>query len=194
HVRRYAILGGALQIVLTVVVSVLALRAFGMTANRAVFIGCTIAMSSTAIVLKSLQDRGEQDAPHGRIALGVLIFQDLAVVPLMVILREVVRPDTGEVTAPALAVFGKAAGALAVALALARFVVPFVFGQIARTRSRELFSVAVLGLLLVAALPTEQPGLSAPLGAFVAGLALGGPDSLPEPRAVAGPVHAPVPV
>src|SRR4051812_678558 len=71
NVRRFAIGGGILQILLTVAISVLALRIFGLPANRAIFIGCTIAMSSTAIVLKSLQERGQQDAPHGRIALGI---------------------------------------------------------------------------------------------------------------------------
>lgn len=185
-VRHFAIGGGLLQVLLTVVVIALALRAAGSPWHRSIFLGCILAMSSTAIVMRTLQDRGEVDAPHGQVALGMLILQDLAVVPMMIILQEMVRPG-GEIVAPALNALAKAAAALAGAVALARWIVPFAFHQIARTRSRELFSIAVLGLALTTALATEAVGLSLALGAFLAGLALGGTDYDHEARAIVGP-------
>jgi CPA2 family monovalent cation:H+ antiporter-2 len=185
-VRRFAVGGGLLQIVFTVASVSLALHAFGWALDRAIFLGCILAMSSTTIVLRTLHERGETDAPHGRVALGMLIVQDLAVVPLMIILPTVVTKE-GAVVLPALTAIAKAGAALAISLVLARYLVPLVFKQIAKTRSRELFSIAVLGLGVGTAVITDAAGLSLALGAFVAGLALGGTDYEHEARAILTP-------
>ena len=86
EMRRQALVGGGLQVGLTLVaVSALA-AALGQRWQVAVFLGCLVALSSTALVLKGLTDKGEIDTPHGRLATGVLIFQDLCVVPIMLLL------------------------------------------------------------------------------------------------------------
>src|SRR5262249_37012690 len=93
----------------------------------------------------------------------------------------------GAVVVPAVAAIAKAGLALALALVFARYVVPLFFRQIARTRSRELFSLAVLGMCAATALATDRAGLSLALGAFLAGLALGGTDYEHEARAIVQP-------
>ena len=185
-VRKLAVGGGVVQIALTIALACAILRVSGWPLDRAIFMGCILAMSSTTIVLRSLHERGETDAPHGRVALGILIVQDLAVVPLMIILPTIVTKQ-GAVVVPAVAAIAKAALALGLALVFARFVVPLVFRQIARTRSRELFSLAVLAMCVATALATESAGLSLALGAFLAGLALGGTDYEHEARAIVQP-------
>ncbi|MBI3725568.1 cation:proton antiporter [bacterium] len=187
-VRRLAVLGGMLQVGLTVLLTCLVLRAIGWGWGRAIFLGCILAMSSTTIVMRSLHERGETDAPHGQVALGILIVQDLAVVPITIVLPTLVSGKE-DVLGPALAAIGKGAVALAAALLLARFLIPSVFRQIARARSRELFSIAVLGLAVGTAVASEAAGLSLALGAFVAGLALGGTDYEHEARAIVAPLR-----
>jgi CPA2 family monovalent cation:H+ antiporter-2 len=186
-VRKLAVGGGLVQIALTIALAVALLRMLGWALDRALFLGCILAMSSTTIVLRSLHERGETDAPHGQVALGMLIVQDLAVVPLMIILPAVVTRG-GAVAIPALLrAIVEAAAALVLALAFARIAIPLAFRQIARTRSRELFSIAVLGLGVGTAVATEKAGLSLALGAFLAGLALGGTDYEHEARAIVQP-------
>jgi CPA2 family monovalent cation:H+ antiporter-2 len=169
---RVLSLGGGLQVSLTTaVVSALAVFA-GTSAPKGVFIGFLIALSSTAIVLKGLAERGEIDAPHGRLIVGILLFQDLCVVPMMLL-------------APALAGRGGGAWALlrpmliaavvvAGALALARVVVPRVLHLVASTGRRDLFVLAVALVGAGIAWLTSLVGLSLALGAFLAGMVLAG--------------------
>lgn len=112
----------------------------------ALFLGFLAALSSTAIVLKILTDKGEIDAPHGRLATGILIFQDLCVVPMMLLAPLL---GTGAASAAAiLRTLALAAGVVGVVLLGARYVVPRLLYEIVRTRSRELFVISVIVICL----------------------------------------------
>lgn len=165
---RLILLGGGLQVVTTVGLVTLAIIAFGVDVRSGVFTGCLVALSSTAIVLGLLSERRETDTPSGRAALGVLIFQDLAIV-LMVLLVPILG---GEATSPLdiATTFGKAIGVIALVIVLARRVVPRLLEMIAYTRRQELFLLAILSLCLGTAWLTGLVGVSLALGAFLAGL------------------------
>jgi len=129
-------------------------------------------MSSTAIVSKLLAERLELDTPHGRDTVGVLLFQDLAVVPLLILVPALSAPaqDLGRDVLIALA---KAAVVLAVLILVGPRVIRAWFGVIARRRSTELFVLNVLLITLLLAFLTGLAGLSLALGAFLAGMLLG---------------------
>jgi CPA2 family monovalent cation:H+ antiporter-2 len=136
--------------------------------NESIFFGFLIALSSTAIVMKMLAEKGESDSPHGRVMIGVLIFQDLCVVPLMLLtpalsgeginVIDVILPIT------------KAGVIVAAVLLSARWIVPGLLHQVVHTKSRELFVIAIILLCIGTALLTSKMGLSLALGAFIAGL------------------------
>jgi CPA2 family monovalent cation:H+ antiporter-2 len=133
------------------------------------FLGFLIALSSTAIVLKVMTDKGEIDAPHGRLATGVLIFQDLCVVPIMLVLPFLAGKAEGGV-AGLLIALGKAALVVVGVILAARTIVPRALAEILKTRSRELFLIAVILIGTLTALGTAAAGASLALGAFLAGL------------------------
>jgi len=133
------------------------------------FLGFLIALSSTAIVLKVMTDKGEIDAPHGRLATGVLIFQDLCVVPIMLVLPFLAGKAEGGVVGLLIAL-GKAALVVAGVILAARTIVPRALAEILKTRSRELFLIAVILIGTLTALGTAAAGASLALGAFLAGL------------------------
>jgi monovalent cation:H+ antiporter-2, CPA2 family len=162
------LVAGGLQIALTTTgvaaSSVLRGSAFG----PAVTLGLLVTVSSTTLLLRTLGERGELDAPQGRIALGISIAQDLAVIPIMILLPLLggEARSTGE---SALAL-GKAVGVIAGTVVLARLVVPRVFEAVVNTRSRELFALTVVFLCLGTAWLASLAGLSLALGAFLGGL------------------------
>src|SRR2546426_4403013 len=126
-------------------------------------------MSSTAVVLKMVTERGETNSPHGRLIIGVLIVQDLAVVPMMVLTP--VLGGRGE--AGLLAVLwsvAKAALAVLLILVAARYLVPRLLIEVVRSRSRELFVITIILVCLGIAWLSSLAGLSLALGAFIAGL------------------------
>ncbi|MBM4280456.1 MAG: sodium:proton exchanger [Deltaproteobacteria bacterium] len=177
-IARLVAIGGALQVGLTSVVAVGVARALGQSTARGILIGFLIALSSTAIVLRGLSERGETDAPHGRFTIGALIFQDLCVVPMMLlipILATVEHSGSLDVLAVsgdlALAL-GKAAGFVVIALAAGRYVVPPVLRRVDAARSREVFLIAILVMCAGVAILTALVGLSLALGAFLAGVLL----------------------
>ncbi|WP_309570823.1 cation:proton antiporter [Deinococcus sp.] len=168
RIARLIFLGGGLQVVLTIVAVTGALLAFGVGAQNAVFTGCLIALSSTAIVMRVLGERGETNARTGQVALGILIFQDLAVV-LMVLLIPMLAGQGGGVGGVVLAL-AKAAGIIAFVLVAARRIVPPVMEVVARTCSAEIFLLTVVALCFGTASLTALAGVSLALGAFLAGL------------------------
>ncbi len=172
RIRRNFLMGGSLQLGLTIVVCVAILTGvLGLSFREALFYGFLISLSSTAVVLKILGDRGETDSPQGRISLGILIFQDLAIVPMIALVPVLV--NAGTVSAVAIAVrFALSAAAVAGVFVLARFLMPFVLNVVVRTRVREVFLIATLFLCLGMALLTSSLGLSLALGAFLAGVLL----------------------
>jgi len=168
RMRSALIVGGGLQVALTLTLASGVAHAFGLAWDQSILIGMLVALSSTAIVLKLLSDRAEVDSPQGRISLGILIFQDLCVVP-MVIAVPFLAGKGGSASEWVLTM-GRAVLLVAGALVCGRFAVPWVLGRIVRTRSREVFLFTVVLLCLGAAWLTSVVGLSLALGAFIAGL------------------------
>src|SRR5881398_318109 len=158
---RQVIIGGGAQVLLTVGLAAALAAGLGLAWPVAVLLGFLVALSSTAIVLKGLADKGEIDTPHGRLATGVLIFQDLCVVPMMLVLPYLAG-GAGEGAGVAWALI-KAGLVVAGVLVLARTVVPRALSEIVKTRSRELFLIAVIlgysgRVALLAGLAVSQIG------------------------------------
>src|SRR3990172_2094351 len=168
---RNVIIGGGLQLLLTsAIVTSLALL-YDFSLAEALFAGFLVSLSSTAIVVKLLYDRGETHTPHGRIAIGILLFQDLAFVPLMLLIP--MLASAGDLSAgPVAARVLTAVLALAGIILATRYVFPWFINYAIRTKSRELYVMVVVVLSLGAAWLSSALGLSLALGAFVAGLGL----------------------
>jgi CPA2 family monovalent cation:H+ antiporter-2 len=168
---RQVALGGLLQVVLTTGAVAAIAMAFGESLARGIFWGFVVALSSTAIVLRALGERRELDAPHGRFIVGTLIFQDLCIVP-MVLVVPLLAPGAGGagVLGSIALALGKAAAVVIVTVVLARVVVPRALAWVDAARSREAFLLAVLGLCLGIAYLTGRAGLSLALGAFLGGM------------------------
>ncbi|MFP6626145.1 MAG: cation:proton antiporter [Deltaproteobacteria bacterium] len=166
-------LTGALQVLLSAAAAALAFKAFGIAWPQALIVACLVSLSSTAVVFKLYVDRGELAAPHGQAAAGVLLFQDLAVVPMMMLLPVLALPSGGsaEAVIGALLRAGIAVGGL---LLLARFLLPRILVLAARAAIPELFPPLAILIALGTAFGAAHLGLSLPLGAFLAGLALSG--------------------
>ncbi|MBP7148997.1 MAG: cation:proton antiporter, partial [Acidobacteria bacterium] len=167
---RALLVGGPLQVVLTTVAVAAVAVAWRVPLPLAILAGLLVSLSSTAIVLRVLQDRAELDTPHGRTIMGALIFQDLAFLPMMLALPFLAGGE-GAGAAHLLRIAG---GVLALVLVLfaGRWVVPRLLFQVATIRSREAFLLAILVLGLGIAWLGSQAGLSLSLGAFLAGLLL----------------------
>jgi CPA2 family monovalent cation:H+ antiporter-2 len=164
--------GGA-QIAVTVGLTAVAFRLLGEPWPVSVFTGLLVSLSSTAIVFKLYTDAGEIDAPHGQAAAGILLVQDLALVPMVLLTPLLAQPGDGVLGAAALAL-AKAAGAIALILVLARAALPRALGLVARVGTPELFPLAALVAAFGTAACAVALGLSLPIGAFLAGLALSG--------------------
>jgi CPA2 family monovalent cation:H+ antiporter-2 len=167
--KRIVGIAGSLQVGLTTATTYAAARFLGRSDAEALLWGFLVTLSSTAIVLKLLAERGETDSPHGRIAVGVLILQDLSVVPMMFLLP-LLAGTAADSTASIGWVIVKAIGVLAVVLISARMVIPPLLHQVVRTRSHELFVLSIVLICFGTAWLTARAGLSLALGAFVAGI------------------------
>ncbi len=168
-IRNTVFLGGALQVGLTVLLAGGIFLALGADWKQALVVGFLFSLSSTAIVLKMMQDRKEISAPHGRNALAVLIFQDIVVVPMM-LLVPIIAGESGNVMQSLLSLLIKTTVVLVLTVLSARFLVPRLMHHIARTGSKELFLIATVTICFAVAFLTAEIGLSLALGAFLAGL------------------------
>ena len=170
RVKDIAIKGSLLQIGLTIALVAIFASLFGWvtTPLEGVFLGAILSLSSTAVVLKTLTERGETNTIHGQVMLAVLIAQDLALGLMLAVLPALNEPDN---LVPALiAALLKAILFFAAALAVGYWVVPSVMRTIAQTENSELFLLTIIALCLGVALVTASLGLSIEMGAFVAGL------------------------
>ncbi len=167
--KRPFLVGGSLQALLTAVATALALAAGGQGPRVALFVGLVVVLSSTAVVLKLYADRGESDTPQARVTLGILLFQDLLVVPLIVLAPVIAGSASGSLPT-FLILFAISLAALAIVFVTARFAVPRLLDRFVRTRVREVFVLGALTLCLAMAWLTQSLGLSAALGAFLAGV------------------------
>ncbi len=169
---RQLLIGGGTQVLLTIAAVTGISLVLHYPLPQAVFFGFLASLSSTAIALKMYSDRTELDSAHGRLATGILLFQDIAVVPMMLLL-----PVLGEASAQGavtllsvLISLGKAVLGLLAVFFAARRVVPFLLHQVIRLRNREMFFLLVVLLCMGTAWVTYTLGLSLALGAFLAGL------------------------
>jgi len=177
--RREVFGVGSAQTLLITSAGMLLAHALGIGWPAAIVLGGAMATCSTAIVLQQLGEQDELNRSHGRLSFAVLLFQDLAFVPLLALASVLVQvsqsaPAALGTTAAQIAVRLVALGvlALAVVLALGRWVVRPLLHEIAHSRLRELFTLAALLVVLASAWLTERLGLSMTLGAFLAGMML----------------------
>jgi monovalent cation:H+ antiporter-2, CPA2 family len=163
--------GGGLQILSTILITAVVSVAIGWVTSpvQGVFLGAILSLSSTAVVLKCLMERNETETPHGRVMLGILIVQDLALGLMLAVLPALDRPydEIGLAVGLALLKIALLAGAAVIA---GIWLIPPLLRFLARTESRELFLLGVVALCLGIALLTESLGLSIEMGAFIAGL------------------------
>jgi len=160
---------GSAQVAITIAGCVALALVAGGAWQAGLAIGAVVAMSSTAVVSKLLTERMELDTPHGRSIFGVLLFQDLAVVPLLILVPVLGQPAAGIGAAIALAL-AKGAFVLAVLVFAGPRIMRAWFGLVARRKSAELFMLNVLLVILGMAFLTSLAGLSLALGAFLAGM------------------------
>lgn len=172
RIGRVAALGGTLQIGLTTAAVAGLGTLAGLDPGRGVFYGFLAAVSSTAIVLRGLGEGGETDAPHGKLIVGVLLFQDLCVVPMMLVVPMLAGQGGGAWAIPV--ALGQAAAVVAGTLLLGGLVVPRLMGVVARTQRRDLFVLAVVVMCVGIGWLTSLAGVSTALGAFLAGVVLAG--------------------
>ncbi len=168
RIKRLIFLGGGLQVTLATGAAVAALAAFGVNWKVGLFTGFLVALSSTAIVLKLLGDRDETNGPAGQVALALLIFQDLAIVVMVLIVP--MLSGSGGSTLGIIYALGKALGIIAAILLVARKLMPKLLEQVALTCSPELFLLTVIAICFGTAYLTSLAGVSLSLGAFLAGL------------------------
>ena len=169
---RPIVIGGAVQVGVTILVVLGLSVLFGRGLRSGLLLGFIVAVSSTAIVLRGLSSRGELETPHGRLALGMLIFQDLCVVPMVLVIP--VLGDTGDAGKSVVGPLLTAGAVVAGVLVATRLVVPRFLEEIARTRKRDLFVLSVFLICLGTAWAVSRAGVSLALGAFLAGLVVSG--------------------
>jgi monovalent cation:H+ antiporter-2, CPA2 family len=172
QLRRSVLIGGPIQVAVTGLVFFLLARFTGLGVGESVFIGFLVSLSSTAIVLKVLQSKAEVETPHGSTAMGVLIFQDIIIVPMMLFTPFLAGVGGSQVGGMFLEMLVKGLVIILLVIVSAKWVAPQVLYQITRTRDREIFLLAVLVLCFMVAWATAKAGLSLALGAFLAGLIL----------------------
>lgn len=166
--KRYIFLGGSLQMIFTIIAFTFLSRYLGgMEWNKALFTGFLFSLSSTAIVLQLFQETNQIESYHGRASLSILIFQDIAIVPLILILPWIAGGQFAGAD-----IIRLSAGVVLVALILivSRKYMPRLIEHIVHTRNRELFLLFIITVCFLTALLTHQIGLSLALGAFLAGL------------------------
>jgi CPA2 family monovalent cation:H+ antiporter-2 len=175
EMKRLILVGGGLQVGLTITATAVAAILFGRQINQAMFFGFLVALSSTAIVLKSYAERNEVDAPHGRAAVGILIFQDISIVLMMLLVPVLGGKDAVSFEAIA-AKLGASLLGLIVIVAVAWLLVPLLLKKIVGLKSPEVLLLLVVLVCLGISFVTAQFGLSLALGAFIAGMVLADSD------------------
>ena len=168
-IKRIVLIGGTIQVLGTISLTALFLYLFNFNITNAIFFGFLISLSSTAIVLKMIQGKGAMSSPHGRIIMAVLIFQDIIVVP-MILFTPLLAGKSDNISNELLVLAGKVIAIIIVLIISARYIVPRLLFEVAKTKSHELFILTIVVICVATAWLTSQAGLSLALGAFLAGL------------------------
>jgi monovalent cation:H+ antiporter-2, CPA2 family len=170
QIKRLFLLGGSLQVGLTILCSSLIALGLGYAWKEAFFFGTLLAMSSTAIVLGALEQKGETSTPHGRLAISILIFQDMVAIPMILLTPLLGSGEQGGIDFQLIWQLFAGLVTLIVVFFSAELLVPRLLWLVARTRNKELFLLSVLTLCFGVAWLTSSLGLSLTIGAFLAGL------------------------
>ncbi|MBI4471043.1 MAG: cation:proton antiporter, partial [Acidobacteria bacterium] len=171
RMKWLALGGGSLQVIITTVITAVAVYAWGAPLRTAIFAGILVALSSTVIALRLLYERGQAFAPQGGVSLAILVFQDIAVVPIMLFLPILTGQQTFSAASVASTVVISFVAVVAI-LITASFLVPRVIAATIASRSRDIFILSVIVTVLGIAYLTSRAGLSTALGAFVAGIVI----------------------
>lgn len=170
QIGRLFLVGGSLQVGLTVFVSFFIGLLLGNSWGQAIFLGCLLSMSSTAIVLRLLEQKGEAASPQGILAISMLIFQDLIAIPMILLTPFLAPNETLADEGPSFWLLIKGIVIMVFVFISANRLVPKLLLLVARTRNKELFLLTVLSLCFGVAWLTSSLGLSLTIGAFLAGL------------------------
>lgn len=170
HLWRTVLVGGGLQVAVTAGLAGGVALGFGMPGPESVVVAMAVAMSSTAVAMKSFQDMGQQNHPGARASLGIALFQDLLVILLFLLLPVLFHEGEGSVVGQVGRALGKGGVFLMGAWLLGQYGITPLLHLVARTRSRELFTLTVIGLCAGVAYAGSALDLSLALGAFTAGL------------------------
>lgn len=168
-IKKAVFIGGSLQVFITIAVTTFVSYFLGFDWNVAVFIGFLISLSSTAIVLKLLQEAGQVNTISGRTTLAVLIFQDIVIVPLM-LLTPMLAGESDNVALSLVFMLVKGVAVIVITILTAKYLMPQLLYRIAKTRNEELFLLSIIVICFAIAYLTSLLGLSLGLGAFLAGL------------------------
>lgn len=169
EIKKIVLAGGSLQVGVTTICVWLWSKLYGLSWESALFMGWLVSLSSTAIILKLLQEKGQVETPHGNASLGILIFQDIIIVPMM-LFTPILAGTAQNISATVLILLAKFFGIILIVILGARYIVPHLLFLVTKTRSRELFLLAMVSLCLGVAWLTSMAGLSLAFGAFLAGL------------------------
>jgi len=169
EIRSLVLSGGCIQVAFATVLALAIALAIGRPWNEAVLLGFVISLSSTAVVLKILHDRGELDSLHGKLTLGILIFQDIVAIPMLMAVP-FLAGASGAAMEPLHITLLKDILFIAVLLATAKWIMPALLFSIARTRNNELFLLFVICTCFGVAALASFVGLSLAMGALLAGL------------------------
>ncbi len=170
--RRSVVGLGSAQVTLTILIAGLSAWLLGVDRESAFVIGCIIALSSTAIVLKQLGEQFELDSNHGSASISILLFQDIAVVPMLVIIPVIASDQQTSFLLEITYSFAMGVIVTIIMLAIGRWLLRPLFHEVANAHSAELFTLTVLLVALLSAWATEFAGLSMALGTFLAGMML----------------------
>jgi CPA2 family monovalent cation:H+ antiporter-2 len=170
--RRLVFGVGTGQMLLTTSVFAAIAMALGQDLTTAIIIGAMAALSSTAIVIKTIDEQGRLNTKRSQLAVSILLFQDIAVLPLLIAIPLLANADEQSVMTAMLFAFAKGVLVVGVLLSAGKWILPSVFNEIAKTRTDELFVLCTLVIALLAAGATYAFGLSMALGAFLAGMML----------------------
>lgn len=168
---KTALLSGLLQVLLTTACATAIAMQLGLTAVQALVMGGLIAMSSTALVVNILSKRREINAPHGKYAVGILLFQDLCIVPMLVMVP-VLNGEVALAPLPIALLIVKTLAGLVAIYVVTRIIFPWLLNHVAQLRSLEVFSLVAFALVFGSAVGAAQLGLTLAIGAFIGGLAL----------------------
>ncbi len=186
NIKRNIFLGGGIQVLISILLVMLLLSFSDFTFNQSIFVGFLVALSSTALIMKLLLGRGTTDSPQGRISLSIAIFQDLAILP-MILLTPLLAGGDINFGNEILMLFVKVFSIGLFLFLSIKFVMPNLIFQIAKTRVKELFILVVIAICGVTVWLSSISGISLALGAFMAGLIISETDYSSEALGIIEP-------